>query len=167
MYTITRAVPEDAEELLAMLKQVGGESDNLSFGPEGLPFSVEDERAFLAGLQDSDTSAFFVAKKDGKIVGNASFMSMNGPRVSHRGELGMSVLRSEWGKGVGSALVKAVIDFARHTVRAEIISLEVRSDNTRAIRLYEKYGFEKIGQFKGFFKINGEHIDFDLMNLYL
>ncbi len=49
----------------------------------------------------------------------------------------------------------------------EILSLEVRSDNVRAIRLYEKYGFQKIGQFKGFFKINGEYVDFDLMNLEL
>ena len=50
---------------------------------------------------------------------------------------------------------------------AEIISLEVRSDNTRAIKLYEKFGFEKISVFKEFFKIKGELVDFDLMNLYL
>ena len=166
-YIITRALPEDAEELLALLKQVGEESDNLSFGPEGLPFTVEEEQAFLAQLQTSATSAFFVAKKEGKIVGNASFTGLTGPRLNHRGELGMSVLKSEWGKGVGSALVEAVIHFAKNTARAEILSLEVRSDNVRAIRLYEKYGFERIGQFKGFFKVNGEFVDFDLMNLYL
>lgn len=121
-YIITRAVPEDAEELLASLKQVGGESDNLSFGPEGLPFSVEEEAAFLAQLQTSATSAFFVAKKEGKIVGNASFTGMARPRLKHRGEMGISVLRSEWGKGVGSALVEAVIHFAKNTAQAEIIS---------------------------------------------
>ncbi|MBR3752586.1 MAG: GNAT family N-acetyltransferase [Ruminiclostridium sp.] len=167
MYTITRAMPEDAAELLTVLKQAGGESDNLSFGPEGLPFTVEEERAFLAQLHESESSVFFVAKKDGKIVGNASFMAMSSPRMGHRGELGMSVLRSEWGKGVGRALMDAVLDFARHTAKAEIISMEIRSDNIRAIRLCEKYGGEKVGTFKGFFKINGESIDFDLMNLYL
>ena len=166
-YTITRATPEDAAELLAVLKQVGGESDNLSFGSEGLPFTVEEEAAFLASLQTSTTSAFFVAKKDGKIVGNASFMAMNGPRMNHRGELGMSVLQSHWGSGVGKALMDAILDFARNTAQAKIISMEVRSDNTRALRLCEKYGAEKVGTFRGFFQLDGQLIDFDLLNLYL
>ena len=47
------------------------------------------------------------------------------------------------------------------------MNLEVRSSNARAIRLYEKYGFRKLCMFPHFFKINGEYIDFDLMNLEL
>ena len=76
-------------------------------------------------------------------------------------------LKEEWGNGIGSKLMLFVIDFAKDVAHAEIVSLEVRSDNERAIKLYEKYGFEKIGTFKGFFKIDGEKVDFDLMNLYL
>ena len=49
----------------------------------------------------------------------------------------------------------------------EQLNLEVRSDNIRAIRLYEKYGFRKLCVFPGFFKIDGQYIDFDLMNLEL
>ncbi len=33
--------------------------------------------------------------------------------------------------------------------------------------LYEKYGFWKLCTFPHFFKIDGEYIDFDLMNLEL
>ena len=40
---IKKAEPSDAAMLLEYLKQVGGESDNLTFGPEGMPFSVEAE----------------------------------------------------------------------------------------------------------------------------
>lgn len=164
---IEKARPEDAAELLALLNTVGGETDNLTFGAEGVPVSVEEEAAFLTSLEHSTSSVMFVAKKDGRIVGNASFNGMTRERLKHRGEFGISVSKSEWGHGVGSKLLEAVIDFARNTAHAEIISLEVRQDNVRAIRLYEKYGFEKIGSFPGFFKINGEYIDFDLMNLYL
>lgn len=164
---ITKAMPEDAEELLAYLKKVGGETDNLTFDGEGLPFSVEDEESYLRMLAESTTSVMFVAKKDGKIVGNASFNGMLGERMKHRGEFAVSVLKSEWGQGIGSMLLEAVIDFAKNTAYAEIIALEVRSDNERAVKLYEKYGFEKIGHYKGFFKIDGEYVDFDLMNLYL
>ena len=164
---IEKARSEDAAELLTLLNIVGGETDNLTFGVEGFPFSVEDEAAFLESLEHSTSSVMFVAKKDGRIVGNASFTGMTRERLKHRGEFGISVSKSEWGHGVGSKLLEAVIDFARNTAHAEIIALEVRQDNVRAIRLYEKYGFEKIGSFPGFFKINGEYIDFDLMNLYL
>ena len=38
-YTIVRAVPEDAAALLGYLKIIGGETANLSFGPEGVPLS--------------------------------------------------------------------------------------------------------------------------------
>lgn len=165
--TITRAAPEDAAELLEVFKIIGGETDNLTFGAEGLPLTVEEEQAYLASLCTSTTGAVFLAKRNGKIIGNASFTGLTRPRLRHRGEVGLSVLRAEWGQGVGSKLMETVLAFARDTARAEIVSLEVRSDNARAIALYKKYGFEKIGCFKGFFKLNGDLVDFDLMNLYL
>jgi len=164
---ITKAMPEDAKEILEYLKKIGGETDNLTFGSEGLPISEETEKSYLEKLAVSTTSVMYVAKKDGKIVGNASFNGMPGERIKHRGEVAVSVLKCEWGQGIGSMLLEAIIDFAKNVARAEIISLEVRSDNERAIKLYKKYGFEKIGCFKGFFKIDGEYVDFDLMNLYL
>lgn len=49
----------------------------------------------------------------------------------------------------------------------EQLNLEVRSDNTRAIRLYEKFGFQKLCTFPAFFKINSQDIDFDLMTLFV
>ena len=61
-----------------------------------------------------------------------------------------------------------VIERARVEDAAALLDyLEVRSDNIRAIRLYEKIGFRKLCTFPRFFKINGESIDFDLMNLEL
>ena len=164
---ITKAIPEDAKEILEYLKKIGGETDNLTFGSEGLPISEEAEKSYLENLVGSTTSVMYVAKKDGKIVGNASFNGKPGERMKHRGEFAVSVLKCEWGQGIGSMLLEAIIDFAKNIAHAEIISLEVRSDNERAIKLYEKYGFEKIGCFKGFFKIDGEYVDFELMNLYL
>lgn len=164
---IEKAKPEDAKALLGFLCIIGGETDNLTFGTEGLPISVEEEQDYLASLEVSASSAMFIARENGKIVGNAHFTGMTRERLKHRGTVGISVLKAEWGKGIGSRLMEAVIDFARNTAHIEIITLEVRSDNLRAIDLYKKFGFEKIGHFKGFLKIDGEYADFDLMNLYL
>ena len=60
--------------------------------------------------------------------------------------------------------MEAILAFAREN-GFEQLNLEVRSSNARAIRLYEKYGFRKPCMFPHFFKINGEYIDFYLMNL--
>lgn len=164
---IEKAQAKDAKELLECLKKIGGESDNLTFGAEGLPISVEAEEEYIESLSGSDNSVMLVARKEGKIVGTASFNGFGRERMKHRGEIAISVLKSEWGNGIGKMLMEAVLKFAKESAKAEIISLEVRSDNERAIHLYKKFGFEKIGEYKGFFKINGEYVDFDLMNLYL
>lgn len=63
--------------------------------------------------------------------------------------------------------MQTLLDFAKTTAKSEIVELEVRSDNVNAIKLYEKFGFEKIGVFKGFFKIDGKLIDFDIMEKIL
>lgn len=86
--------------------------------------------------------------------------------MSHRAEFGVSVAKSEWGRGVGSALLQKIIEYAK-THRIELVSLEVRSDNKRAIHVYEKFGFRKIGTSPAYFKIDGEYFDFDLMVLDL
>ena len=49
----------------------------------------------------------------------------------------------------------------------EIIQLEVRSDNTSAIHLYEKHGFQRIGTIPAYFKMENAYFDFDMMCLDL
>lgn len=63
--------------------------------------------------------------------------------------------------------MEKLLDFAKNIAKSEVVSLEVRSDNQRAINLYQKFGFEKIGHFKGYFKIDNELIDFDIMEKIL
>lgn len=167
--TIRKALPSDAEALIAYMKRIGGESDNLSFGAEGLTDSVERERAFLEGLSANERSIMLVAVKNeaGKeeIAACANLSAMP-RRLSHRAELGISVVKSEWGRGIGSAVIQTLIDHARaHGV--EIINLEVRTDNARAIRLYERFGFTRIGVSPAFLKVNGEYHDALLMYLDL
>lgn len=164
---IEKAEPSDAAELLEYLKVIGSESDNLTFGPDGLLCSVEAETEFLASELISQTSVTLVAKRDGKIIGNARFTGGLKERTKHRGDIGISVLKSEWGNGLGSMLLETLIDFAKNTAHVEVITLEVNQTNQRAIALYEKFGFKKTGVFEAFIKIDGKYIDFDMMILYL
>ena len=165
LFVIERARAEDAAALLDYLKIVGGETENLSFGAEGVPLSIEEEQAYLRAQCDSADNAQYFAKVDGEIIGTAS-LNRKHKRMSHRGVFGISLKKAWWGCGAASALMEAILAFAKEN-DFEQLNLEVRSDNARAIRLYEKYGFRKLCTFPHFFKINGEYVDFDLMNLEL
>ena len=165
LFVIERARPEEASALLDYLKIIGGETDNLSFGAEGVPLSLAAEQDYLRAQHESADNVQYLAKAYGEIIGTAS-LNRRSNRMSHRGVFGISLKKAWWGCGAASALMEAILAFAKEN-GFEQLNLEVRSDNARAIKLYEKYGFQKLCTFPEFFKINGERIDFDLMNLEL
>ena len=164
--TYRTAVPSDAAQLLEYLKQVGGETDNLSFGAAGIPFNVEQEAALLERIAKSELSRFFLALDGEKIVGNACVDGSANARLRHRRNLAITVLRDYWGRGVGTGLMERMLAFARES-GAELVSLEVRSDNERAKALYRKFGFVSFGTFPKYFKIGGQFFDVDCMTLEL
>lgn len=164
-FTIEKARPSDAAALLGFVRQIGGESDNLTFGAEGLPLSVQDEAAYLAQWQDTPDGVYLLARCGGQIVGNATLARLP-RRMRHRGEFSLAVRREYWNRGLGGQLLRALIDFARSNGFA-VLDLQVRSDNAAAIHLYEKFGFVKLGTHPAFFRMEGRDIPFDYMSLRL
>lgn len=162
---VREAVAEDAEQIIAYTKIVGGETENLTFGKTGFPVTLEQEEEFLKSISNDKTSVNLVACKDGKIIGEGSLSGFP-RRMSHRAELGITVRKDYWGQGIGSLLMKKLIKYAKEN-RIEILNLDVRSDNVNAIHLYEKFGFKHIGTSPAFFKIDGKYTDFELMYLDL
>lgn len=162
---IREACPDDASQMMNYLKQIGGETDNLTFGAEGLPITLEDEKDYIRMVHDDPHSVMYVAIKDGKIVGDGSLRGLP-RRMRHRAEVGLSVIRDEWNRGIGSALLQRLIEYAK-AYGIEILNLEVREDNINAIHLYEKFGFRKIGVSPAFFKMGNEYVNFVLMYLDL
>ena len=157
--------PTDAENLIAFTKQVGGETDNLTFGADGFPITVEQEVARLQAMADDPKTIMYSAWRDDKLIATGSIHSMP-RRMAHRAELGLTVIKEEWNKGIGGMLLERLIRFAK-SAGIEIINLEVRGDNTPAIHLYEKFGFRRIGTSPAYFKIKDEYVDFELMYLDL
>ena len=161
------AEPSDAGKFLEYCKIVGSETDNLTFGAEGLSLTISQEADFIRKFAGNPGSIMIVAFDEGELIGTGAVSVVSGkPRFAHRREIAISVRKDYWGKGIGTGIMNVLMDFARKS-GAEVLELEVRSDNEAAISLYKKFGFEKIGTNEKFFKINGEFFAADYMNLYL
>ena len=162
---IRETMPVDAEKLIAYLKKVGAETDNLTFGKEGLSVTVEQEKAYLTQVHEEQRSVHYSVWKEGELIADGSLSGLP-RRMSHYAELGLSVIKAQWNQGIGGRLLDELIAYARQA-SIEIIRLEVRSDNAGAIHLYEKYGFKRVGMIPGYFKINDTYVDFVMMCLDL
>ena len=87
-----------------------------------------------------------VVNNKNNVVGFA-FLKMKGSLPNGRffAELGIVVDETHRGKGLGSKLMENLLKLAQQENVSEVF-LTVLSDNMKAIQLYEKYGFKKVGE---------------------
>ena len=157
----------DAAQVLEFLNRVGGESDNLLFGENGFPMPADQEAAFLERQRQEEKSVMLLGFVGEKLVSIASCDALTArERVAHRASVSITVGKAYWNQGVGRRAMETLIDFAK-SGGLEVLQLEVRADNRRAVALYEGLGFERLGLYKKFMKVNGRDFDAWYMNLYL
>lgn len=162
----SEALVEDAKNIIEYLNKVASETNNLTFGENECDLNVVQEMQLIQEIHEDHNSVMILAKDCDKIVGIASLSGNKKNKLKHRANLGVSVLKEYWSRGIGSNLVAALIGYALES-EIEIIELEVVTDNENAIALYEKFGFEIIGTYENFMKLNDCYLDVYLMNLYL
>lgn len=104
LFVIERARPEEAAALLDYLKIVGEETENLSFGAEGVSLDLEAEQDHLRMQSESMDNVQYLAKVKDEIIGTAS-LNRKHKRMSHRGEFGISLKKAWWGRGAAAALM--------------------------------------------------------------
>ena len=155
---VREAVPDDAESLLAYVHRASGESDMLTFGPGEFELSVEQERAFLESVQRDPRQVYLVGLLGDEIVSSANVTAGSRRRVQHVGELGISVAKAAWNRGVGTVMVEALLVWSRAAGISKM-NLQVRTDNAAAIRLYQKCGFEIEGTLRDALRVGGQDYD--------
>ncbi len=164
---IRKANMEDAQKIIDFLNQVGGESDNLLFGFNEFKMSIEQEQSFIETMNNAEKDLMLLGVVEEELVAIGSLQGYKRTRIEHRGQIAISVSKKYWHCGIGSRMMKELIEFAKDSASMSVVELTVKSDNKNAIALYEKLGFEQIGLYKKFFKIENEYFDAYFMNLYL
>lgn len=157
---IREAIPEDAAQLLKVTRKIGEETEFLVMDEKGINLPEELLALQLADIYESESNVLFVALLGDEIVGTASIKSDSEKRIAHIGELGISILKEYWGLGLGSILMEELLIWAEEGEVIYRIALTVQSQNTTAIRLYEKFGFKQEGILeRGARRDNGEFLD--------
>lgn len=100
-----------------------------------------------------------VSEIDGRIVGCIGLHRETMHRRSHVASIGMAVHDDFAGRGVGTALMAAVVDLADRWWNIRRLELNVYADNTRAIALYERFGFQREGLLRDYAWRDGQYVD--------
>lgn len=140
--TIREALPEDAEQIVEVSHTIGNQTEFLVMDEYGMNLPVGLLENQLESIYTSEAQLLLVASIGAEIVGTASVKTSEEKRVDHIGEVGISLLKDYWGMGLGSALLEELIDWAQQTPQIRRLELTVQKQNTRAVHLYEKYGFQ-------------------------
>lgn len=157
-YTIRPAGPEDAAGISA-LRRMPGVYENTAALPSERTTRLQ---ALLADLPQNQHFLVAVAP-DGLVAGLAMLSVESNPRRRHSGGLGIMVRTDCQGQGIGTALLAAVLDLADNWLMLRRVELEVYADNQRAVRLYERFGFETEGRKRQAAVKHGAYVDELLM----
>lgn len=103
--------------------------------------TTEAQQADLFGGANERGDLFLIAEVEGKRVGELNLRRGTRAAFRHSALLGMSVARARRNQGVGSALIRRAIEWAKAEGLLRRIELYVYVTNAPAIRLYERHGF--------------------------
>lgn len=157
----------DSKELVEYTNKVSGESNFLTFGEGEFNTTIEEEDSFIDSILKQGNALFIIAEVEGKIVGTLNFGGGRRLRTAHAGEFGVSVLKEYWGQGIGTELIKYLIDWCKKSGVIRKVNLRVRSDNNSAIHVYKKLGFNDEGVITRDFLINDKFYDSIFMGLII
>jgi L-phenylalanine/L-methionine N-acetyltransferase len=144
--------PGDWEDIAALM-----ELPKVRWGTLRLPFTSKEQwRKAMETPPDGMTG--IVAVLGGRIIGSAGIQQNKGRR-RHAGDVGMSVHDDFHGRGIGTALMAALVDVADNWLDLKRLELTVYVDNAPAIRLYRKFSFEVEGRRRGDTFRDGKYVD--------
>ncbi|WP_445518414.1 ribosomal protein S18-alanine N-acetyltransferase [Streptomyces sp. NEAU-174] len=102
----------------------------------------------LAHARGRDATRHYVVAEEGARLAGYAGLAV----VDRTGDVQtIAAARDHWGTGLGARLLTDLLTAATAFECREVL-LEVRVDNARAQRLYERFGFEPIGIRKGYYQ---------------
>ncbi|WP_429970671.1 N-acetyltransferase family protein [Fructilactobacillus sp. Tb1] len=133
---------EDATAMLKLLKQLESESNFFELDADLDSVTAEQEARQIELMNASGTNLILLATVGDQLIGIATVEQIN----DSTGELGVAVLNDFQHMGLGTMLVDELINWQENYSNLDQLELEVKKDNSVAIHIYQKLGFEQISE---------------------
>ena len=166
--TLRSAAVSDAAAMVKFLRISNEETYFMLRYPEEITLTEAEETTILKNWEEQSNKLLLLALIDGEIVGSCGITPVaEHLKTKHRGRFGISVIQDYWGLGIGSLLLQEILSFAKKN-EIEQVELGVYSDNLRAQKLYERFGFTAWGRLPHAYKLkDGSYRDEINMVLHL
>jgi len=153
------------------LRLQGLRGDPASFG-SSYEENVDQPEAFWRGrLEDAQRKVENItlfAEIDGQLVGMMGIYRPDRIKTRHVGTVyGVYVDPVARGRGIARQLMQALLDEVHMIPEIEKLELTVNTENSAALALYRRFGFEVIGTFQRSLKIGDRYYDEYLMEKLL
>lgn len=123
-----------------------------------LIYDVEMERETLKRIMRESLCFAIVEKDTNKAIGNCGLIRVS--EVHRHGEFGIFIgEKTYWNQGIGREATLLTLDYGFNILNLNNISLEVFAYNLRAIKCYEKAGFQLVGRRRNFIYMAGSYHD--------
>lgn len=133
-----------------------------------LPFSLaQEERWFenlLERLERRQDVALAIETAEGVHIGSIGLHAINWK--DRNAELGIAIgEKAHWGQGYGTDAIRTMLGLAFRELNLHRVVLRVDADNARAIRCYEKAGFQREGTSREAVFREGKYVDQHIMSI--
>jgi RimJ/RimL family protein N-acetyltransferase len=133
------------------------------------PYTEKDANEWITLVaQNSEREGqpiqFAIRDDDERLIGGCGF---DGLRIgkSHRAEIGYWLAKPYWGRGIMTAVVGRLCDYAFNNFGLVKITAHVFTSNPASGRILEKCGFQLEGVLKKHFEKDGHYLDSNLYGL--
>lgn len=120
------------------------------------PQSIDDQSKYIEELiKITDKNKRFIIVNDNKPIGMCGLYNIN---LKNRNcDLGFYLGdKSQWGKGYGKVTFKIIHEYAFKNLGLKKLKLLVVEENTSAVNMFKKLGYETVGIYKEDRFIDGE-----------
>ena len=161
-----RAGVEDAEAVYIFGRQLLSETSLMLLFPDERAKSIDDMRFVIQRFHEMPRH-FLINAWDGDLcVGEALCMGGQFLRNKHGGRVGVGVLATHYGQGIGKGLMEEIERIStEHEIRR--LELTVMSQNERAHRLYRSMGYRDEGVNRQSLFVDGKWVDEIMMSKLL
>nr|WP_239525357.1 GNAT family protein [Marinitoga litoralis] len=161
---ITFPQKSDSNNLIEFYEKIFENSETLATQYDEFDKTSKDFEKIIDLSKKNYGLRILVAKNKNSIVGNCDiFWNISRKRLEKTAKLGVSVLEDFRNIGIATTLINNHITWCIENPNIHRLELEVFSNNSKAISLYEKLGFSIEGKRKEAAFINSQYYDIIVM----